>query len=399
MESASPGTARPVRADEDNPGGAIAHLPALDGIRGVAILLVILIHFGVGAAFAARTKTAAAAALERVFYLGWSGVDLFFVLSGFLITSILLASKSQPQYFRRFYGRRVLRIFPLYYVALVLGLLVLPRALPAQAPRLLGEAPAGQVWLWTYTLNIAYALGWVANVGVLTQFWTLTIEEQYYLVWPSVVKKATERGLLQICVAMVAGALCLRLLWVGLGWPGGWQGAYRFTLARVDALAVGGMIAVLVREPAWRRRLERLAPAGLWIGLGAIAAMFLWLPVFYPSDWRVVTFGHSLLALTFGWLVVLAARSPPPRWLTSRLLRLLGKYSYGIYVWHWPLQQVLLLYAADRLTPAAFLAIGLVGSIALGWISYLVIERPFLHLKRFFAYGPRRAAVESTAVA
>jgi peptidoglycan/LPS O-acetylase OafA/YrhL len=377
--------------EDDDPGGAIARIPALDGVRGLAILLVLLLHFGVGAQFG-RLGTPWASTLDRVFYLGWSGVDLFFVLSGFLITSILLASRTQPRYFRRFYGRRALRIFPLYYVGLVLGLLVVPAVWPSEVNKLLGDSLRGQAWFWTYTLNVGYALGWLSGVGILGQFWTLTIEEQFYLAWPAVVKTLTDRGLVAACLALAAGALVLRIFWLTEGWPGGWQGAYRFTLTRVDALAVGALVAVLVRAPAWRQRLERWAPLGLAAGLAAIALLFASLTRFYPNERSVVTFGHTLLALTFGWLMVIAVGSRSPRGLGLRPLRALGKYSYGIYVWHWPLQQVMLIYHADRFSPAGFLAAGLLGSLALGWLSYLVIERPFLNLKRFFAYEPRASA-------
>jgi peptidoglycan/LPS O-acetylase OafA/YrhL len=382
----------------DNPGGALARLPALDGLRGIAILLVIGIHFGVAAGFT-RWPGRVGLALTRIFYVGWTGVDLFFVLSGFLITSILLATRSEPDYFRNFYARRALRIFPLHYVTLVLALIVLPRVLPAPAHEFLGQARDGQWWLWTYTLNIANVFGWLVNAGVLAQFWTLAIEEQYYLVWPAVVKRASSRALLAIGVFMVVGAFVLRLLWVSQGGPGGWQGAYRFTFTRIDALAVGGLIALAVRLPAWRGRLERMAPAGFGIGLAAVAATFLWLPRFYPSDWRVVTFGHSLLALTFGWLVVLAVRTPSHPVLGNGLLRLLGRYSYGIYVWHWPLQNVMLSHYVPVLGPGKFFVTGLLGSFALAWVSYHAIELPFLHLKRFVAYGHERRPVESTAVA
>jgi len=390
----NPGLAR----THDNPGGALARLPALDGLRGIAILLVIGIHFGVAAGFA-RWPGRLGLMLPRLFYLGWTGVDLFFVLSGFLITSILLATRSDPDYFRNFYARRALRIFPLHYVTLVLALLVLPLVLPAQASQFLGQARAGQWWLWTYTLNIANVFGWLVNAGVLAQFWTLAIEEQYYLVWPAVVKKAGDRALLAIGVSMIVGAFVLRLLWMSYHWPSGWQGAYRFTLTRVDALAVGGLIALLVRRPAWRARLERAAPAGFAGGLVAVAAMFLWLPRFYPNDWRVVTFGHSLLALTFGWMVVLAVRAPSSPLLGNGLLRLLGRYSYGIYVWHWPLQNLMLSEYAPRLGPGTFFVTGLLGSFALAWLSYHAIELPFLHLKRFVAYGRESRPLESTAVA
>src|SRR4030095_15243628 len=101
-----------------------------------------------------------------ILYIGWSGGDLFFVLSGFLITSILLVSRSPPRYFQRFYARRALRIFPLYYTLIILTVFVVPRVFPGAAPRLVGEAASGQIWLWTYTLNVAWVFGWVGDTGL-----------------------------------------------------------------------------------------------------------------------------------------------------------------------------------------------------------------------------------------
>jgi peptidoglycan/LPS O-acetylase OafA/YrhL len=127
--------------------------------------------------------------------------------------------------------------------------------------------------------------------------------------------------------------------------------------------------------------------------------MFIAVPRFYPSEWLIVTFGHSVLALTFGSLLLVGLRDPAPKWLTGEALRTLGKYSYGTYVWHWPLQQVLLGWytpstaqppSVGLLEPSIFLLTGVLGSMLLGLASYHLIEQPFLRLKRLFAYGKQR---------
>ena len=115
-----------VKDTNRDAGSAIARLPGLDGIRGVAILLVLGIHFGLYPNVYTTVPSAFNRVMARIFGIGWMGVDLFFVLSGFLITSILLASKLEPHYFQKFYGRRAVRIFPLYYAALVVGLFIAP---------------------------------------------------------------------------------------------------------------------------------------------------------------------------------------------------------------------------------------------------------------------------------
>jgi peptidoglycan/LPS O-acetylase OafA/YrhL len=269
---------------------------------------------------------------------------------------------------------------------------VLPRLVSEQALGL--QDGAGQAWLWTYTLNIGLALGLIANpVTWLSHFWTLAIEEQYYLVWPGLVKVMSARSLLRLCGAVVVAALAMRIAWIALGY--GPEGAYRFTLTRADSLAIGGAVAVLIRDNAWRDTLLRLAPAGLIAGLGAIALLFLSVPRFYPTESTVVTIGHSAIAFASACLVVVALRHGSRGWLAGRPLRTLGKYSYGIYVWHFPLQRILLgWYNAPEAVPSRtvgdaliFITAGLAGSVLLGWISYRLIERPFLRLKRFFAYA------------
>jgi peptidoglycan/LPS O-acetylase OafA/YrhL len=234
-------------------GTAIAHVPSLDGVRGIAILLVLAHHFGVPADLPHRSASVFTQWIERLLYVGWAGVDLFFVLSGFLITSILLVSKNAPEYFRRFYSRRILRIFPLYYFTLILGLVVLPRLLTYQNVGLLRDVTSGQAWLWTYTLNIGLALGWVTGPAIFGHYWTLAVEEQYYLIWPWVVKVASSRTILILSGLMLFAALVLRIIWFDSEF--GWAGAYRFTLTRADSLALGGAIAVLTLNTTFRSRL------------------------------------------------------------------------------------------------------------------------------------------------
>jgi peptidoglycan/LPS O-acetylase OafA/YrhL len=372
-----------------SPGVAIEHVPALDGLRGLAIALVLLVHFVVIADFPGRLPGGLSDWLNRLSYAGWVGVDLFFVLSGFLITSILLASRADPLYFRRFYGRRALRIFPLYVTALTIGLVALPLLAPALAPVLLVEAQHQQVWLWTYTLNIANAFGWLVNAGVLAQMWTLAIEEQFYVVWPWVVRRLTLRQLANVCGVLIVSALILRVAWLRFASLDGWPGAYRFTLTRVDALAVGAAIALARQDVTGFVSWDRWAPRILLACLAVLGVWFVAAQRFYPDQPGVVTYGHSLLALTFGCLLVLGLRDRAPGWMCQRWLRALGKYSYGIYVWHWPLQNCLVIYGGT-LHPVTFVCAGLIGSILLGALSYWILERPFLLLKTAFSYESPR---------
>src|SRR3954464_13470573 len=173
------------------------NIPALDGLRGLAIILVLLFHFtpeGGG-------STPIGHMMRWVSQLGWCGVDLFFVLSGFLITGILFDARGSANYFKNFYMRRVLRIFPLYYGVLIVVFLVVPifKTMTAQDLQLMQN----QHWLWLYAANIPPAISneWtLMNQWVrLSHFWSLAIEEHFYLLWPAVVYFFSRKTVMKIC--------------------------------------------------------------------------------------------------------------------------------------------------------------------------------------------------------
>src|SRR5262245_10664845 len=161
-----------------------SHIPALDGIRGIAILLVLLFHFGQYGHGLPYPAVFVDKLFHRICQIGWVGVDLFFVLSGFLITGILYDSKGRNHYFRNFYVRRCLRILPLYYFSLILFLIVLPKLFPLHTG--FRSLRQDSFWYWTYLSNVRVAYrGW-DSFGVLDHFWSLAVEEQFYLLWPIV---------------------------------------------------------------------------------------------------------------------------------------------------------------------------------------------------------------------
>jgi peptidoglycan/LPS O-acetylase OafA/YrhL len=176
-------------------------LPTLDGLRGVAILLVLLSHLTLYSEMS--TTTLLDRAYQRATLAGWVGVDLFFVLSGFLITGILLDLKGSSRFFRTFYARRVLRIFPLYYAFLAIFYIALPQLLSSkdQVLRLLAD----QKWYWLYLQNLQMARdGWPVP-KYLAHFWSLAVEEQFYLIWPLGVLKYGRRGLIAVCLTAMVG--------------------------------------------------------------------------------------------------------------------------------------------------------------------------------------------------
>src|SRR4051794_24796932 len=230
-----------------------SHWPALDGLRGTAILAVLVCHYS-----ALLPQSPAVGTLQ----IGWAGVDLFFVISGFLITGILLDARGTPNYFRNFYARRVLRIFPLYYGILAVTLLSMLAVRLATAPH--GDAGlrqlwAAQPWLWTFTVNFWMPLQptWNRWAEIVIPLWSLSVEEQFYLVWPLVVWRSSDRALIRTCLAVMVGVLFLRLVLTAIRVD--WFALYTMTPTRADALAAGALVAVLLRLPDGERRARRLA--------------------------------------------------------------------------------------------------------------------------------------------
>jgi peptidoglycan/LPS O-acetylase OafA/YrhL len=354
------------------------HLPALDGLRGIAILLVLAHAFD---------TIGPRAGVARVFDLaldsGWIGVQLFFVLSGFLITGILLDTREDPHYLRGFFTRRVLRIFPLYYATLLVAFVIVP--LVADVPPDHGDH---QVWLWTYLENFAAPLG--RAEPSLPHFWSLAVEEQFYLVWPFVVLVGGRRGVLAVGGIMIAIAIAARA-YVRARW--GADAAYTFTPCRMDALACGAIAAAWLRErplpDARRANIVALCggavvAAGLVLGRGARAGEPMQLA------------GYTVIAI--GFVVELVAALPaagaPARALAWAPLRRVGTYSYGMYVLHAPLH----VYVFRRVLPdepslvvaLAYAAAATAATFVAAALSYELFERRWLALKDRFA--PREVA-------
>jgi peptidoglycan/LPS O-acetylase OafA/YrhL len=383
---------------------AVDRLPVLDGIRGIAIAMVMLLHLTPPVD---RSGPAAARFLQGVTHLGWAGVDLFFVLSGFLITRILLASKESPTYFRTFYLRRVLRIFPLYYLVLAFFAFVAP-AIRFFDPKSLAELHETQGWLWLYGQNILMSIrdGWVFDSATikLSHFWSLAVEEHFYMVWPAVVLFCRERQLLKVCGGIIVGAFVLRLFF---WYQAGPIAPYVFTLCRADSLAMGGLVAVAHRLgpglPSFQSNLRIAAIASAAIAAGIVAVMHR----FNRSDMVVTTLGPTLLACMFAWFVSQSVHARPDatgsRVLSNGVLRALGRYSYGLYVYH-----VILIPIFNRwfarpgsgpdgfLQPYvhSFMASYLLRMLACMCISFVVavvswhlIEAPILRLKRHARYA------------
>jgi peptidoglycan/LPS O-acetylase OafA/YrhL len=360
------------------------HLPALDAVRGLAILAVTLYRFGGGAG-------GAASAIDHswIVELGSRGVDLFFVLSGFLITGILFDSKGKRHFFRDFYGRRALRIFPLYYAMLFVTLVLLPAVGGSMAAEFRIAADA-QGWLWLYAANLLQ--GWRGEwcLGPLNHFWSLSIEEHFYLIWPVVIYYSSRRTALGICGGVLVFSVLSRAVWLAAG--GNDVAAEVFTPLRMDGLVLGGWLALVARGSGGLGWAKRFAPAALVL-FGSIALS--------ASIFERRLFGLSMLlwACASGAVLILVLTARPKSvlgWIgTSRPLQFLGKYSYGIYVFQLPLITIL----ANVLTApglaeftggcvvaqAIYCAVMFAATITVAVLSWQVFESRWLALKRHFA--------------
>jgi peptidoglycan/LPS O-acetylase OafA/YrhL len=310
--------------------------------------------------------------------LAWCGVDLFFVLSGFLITGILIDTKGTPQAWRNFYVRRMLRIFPLYYLTLLVYFQVMPAA-ARLASRLPNFEPTEQAYYWLYLSNWSPSLGMAHKL--LTHLWSLSVEEQFYVLWPVLVFTQSRRCLGFLCAATIVVAPCIRLAYLLMaGDPG--PAVYRGTLCRVDTLAFGAVCALLWRDPVlfrramgWRPAVLALAAVGLAVNIASGGAAFDHLPI--------NAIGYTSVAILFGYLILWAAEGGAGLRAVLRFgaLRSIGKYSYAMYLFHVPI--VAMLGGVHGMTAfATTVAI----SYAAGAISWRMFESRCLQLKSRFEY-------------
>jgi peptidoglycan/LPS O-acetylase OafA/YrhL len=376
---------------------ATGHIASLDGVRGLAIALVMVSHF----AMTAVPGNWLDEVVLDLMLSGWVGVDLFFVLSGFLITGILLDSRDKPHYFRNFYARRTLRIFPLYYAVLFAVLVVPPLVWPAvRQTDVYSVVDAHSPWLWTYTINVAIAVhdSWQV-AGILGHFWTLAVEEQFYLLWPAVVWLSLGRRLKLVCVAFIAGAILVRCGLLVMERP---LAGFVLMPARADAFAIGALLAATVRSGIDLQRLRRPA----WIVLGAsavgIGLMYLKRHPLNEGAIDVQLVGYTLLALGFAASIALALDHGTGSTIFGRVfrtswLRFLGKYSYAMYCVHILVQELLrhvgpgitvnsFPLVAGSILPGVLLysAIAFAITTALALASWNLLEKHCLRLKRYF---------------
>lgn len=357
------------------------HLPALDGLRGLAIALVLVTHCENALKWTPQSDFVVKA-LHKVVCFSTCGVDLFFVLSGFLITGILLRSKNSPNYFKSFYVRRALRIFPLYYLALAMiwaGTKIL-----GEPPDALMGTPSDRTWLWFYGSNILMTLRHNWTYSSLNHFWSLAVEEHFYLVWPFLVMALETGPLLRVCLAAVPASLLIRAAFV---YPMHNEiAAYVLTICRVDSLLIGCFIAII----AYLKGPERLKPAAIAVALGMVLVVPIFISVVPHASNLDRIWGPTIFALLFAALLVLTlTRAECRHFFDNRFLRVLGKYSYGLYICHFVVITGLEhIWNWHALPPVPnyllFLAVASSASLLIAVIIYQLYEVHFLKLKKYF---------------
>jgi peptidoglycan/LPS O-acetylase OafA/YrhL len=359
-----------------------SRIPALDGVRGVATLMVLESHF-------LFSETYGHAWWFKIPYLGWLGVDLFFMLSGFLITGILLQSKGQPNYFREFYKRRLLRIFPLYYAVLlfsVFAIVVLDRQ-----PEHLWNGYDSLAWFFAFIPNVALALKgywvWQTNWAGLNHLWSLAVEEQFYIVWPLIVLLLPKRWLVGLCIVILCTQEYARE-WTNAILPSTRQpgiAAYVLTYCHMDGLAAGSLMAVLINLKAFRWTREEYSLVRDLTFLVGMVWLF-WL-VAESSAWRL-----PITVATFFGVLYLALS---PHGIVHKIFewpffRHIGLYSYGLYVFHQLFKQQYEWHVKDPLVATGmptdlvqffYMLICFGITYGLARLSWRFLEKPFLSLK------------------
>jgi peptidoglycan/LPS O-acetylase OafA/YrhL len=375
------------------------HIASLDGVRGVAISLVLMVHLlWVNPATGLRLVDL----ISKIRAAGWVGVDLFFALSGFLITGILFDTLQSNHYFRNFYARRILRIFPLYYGVVFILFLVLHPATFAEG------RPFYRLFLYIQNTMLWWNGANLRAVELTNHLWSLAVEEQFYLVWPIVIFLVRDRRrLLWVAVLLAAAAFGTRAYLLAHG--ANFGVTYTLTICRADSLLSGACLALAVRGER-KSTVLRLAGPAFAIAV-LICGVIAWRAGGF--DWEesaaVNLYGYSIIAIGSTAFIAMSLRSYS---LTAKamnliFLRFLGKYSYGIYIF-----QHILAVCAD-LTLVPFLASHtrsrfliriltivtvLSATIGLAWLSYHFYERRFLNLKRYFNESPSRSHPEVATV-
>jgi peptidoglycan/LPS O-acetylase OafA/YrhL len=346
-------------------------IPELDGVRGLAISLVLIFHY-------ANVNTPGNKLLYYTLlptHLMWSGVDLFLVLSGLLIGGILLDHKGSRRYYSVFYERRVHRIFPIYF--LMIALLVAGTLAFPGSPLFVGSMP-----LWIFPLFAQNLIGDFTRAPIwIASSWSLAVEEQFYVLFPMLVRLFSRPALLRIMGACIVGAPLLRAMLILHGW--GFEQIHPLLPCRADDLALGVVAAMIVRSDEAKRWIEEHSKYLYFCLLAFLAVLptiLKWTAYLY-----VGTIGYSILGVTYFLLILLLLVAPLPLMrpaFNARWLRWLGSVSYCVYLIHEPVRAGLFLLGRLGSAPSIEGRTTFLVTLAALLVTFVIAEASWLVLER-----------------
>ncbi len=357
-----------------------SHYSILDSIRGLAIVLVLLFH---------------CFPHIKVFGIGWFGVDLFFVLSGFLITGILINTVNHEHYWKNFVGRRVLRIFPLYYFTLLVFLVsnIVFTSINDLDAIDFNFFTSHQWWYWLYIPNwlVLFEGEWLPT-AIFNHYWSLAIEEQFYLIWPLLlvlIYKWQPVYFIYVPITFIISSILLRVVFLQLDFSE--IAIYNFTFTRLDAISFGSLAAVLVRQDKLIDYCEKYVVFILIFAVSVFIGGLLISTSFSPLSYYFLTFGYTNNALMFTCFLLISISNfrelKVLRLFNNQVLRFFGKYSYAMYIFHWPLFRLFYDDLVKLYNSKLFASMIIVGlTILLSLLSWYLLEKQFLKLKVNFKY-------------
>ncbi len=366
----------------------------LDGMRGLATVLVVSYHvFKRGDYF---TTNGVLHFITSLTLYGWYALDTFFVLSGFLITGILLRTKGEQHFYRNFYVRRSLRVFPLYYFTLIVILSLMPLLDSEYVAQIPGILP----YLLFYQQNWLYFWGNLHLTIFLSVTWSLAIEEQFYLLWPVVANILRKEALVKLCVSIISVSILARIIGVAFfaDVPKLKFFFYYNTFTRMEEIAFGALLAIAFTYPEWKSKLSKIAYPVFLVTYPALLILEVVTNTGTPHpayNMTLTLVGYTLAAVFAAALITtLTTRSKTSvirRIFRNKVLVFIGDHSYSIYLFHAPVCLVLL----DLLWRNGFrgwyimiiyIALSFGITVIISLLTYRFVEKPALDLKRYFEY-------------
>lgn len=368
----------------------------LDGLRGMAITLVIAFHaFEQAIIF---TENPVLQTLAKITSIGWVGVDIFFTLSGFLITSILLRSKTDEHYFKNFYVRRILRIFPLYYAVILCVIFLAPNV----------ESEFFEQLSTTIPILMLYQQNWSVifhGFGVIPEYlfvtWSLAIEEQFYLLWPFAIYYLKREQLIKVSLWYISASIIVRILCIFF-WSDVEQMAlffYYSPFARFEEILFGSLLAILILDVQLKEVIRKFSLPVFIVSLAVFIGLCLSvlparpnpelpnLPLILGSYTTAGLFSASLIAI----FITYPSQNILRRIFQNPILTFLGKYSYSMYIFHIAVILILLdVFLRSTLRGwIAFILFPLttyIITVLIALLTWNLFEKHMLALKKYFEY-------------